>query len=197
MYNLRRLLVTSLTLAAASIVGCDSATAPSATLHPQAAAGLSNGIVVSATGGGEIDLSTAAVGNAKFSFSALQNGDGTASGQFRSVRETPAGLFDVQGEVTCVSVDAANHRAWIGGKVTKNNSTNPAFLTAIHEVGDDVWFRVVDNGEGAAAAADRSSTYGFEGAAGFITSAAYCAGQPWPADDARTFPLSAGNIQVH
>ena len=197
MYNLRRLLVSSLTLAAASVVGCDSATAPSSSLLPESGASLNNGIVASATGGGEIDLSTALVGNAKFSFSAIQHADGSASGRFHSVRETSAGVFDVKGEVTCVSVDPVNHRAWIGGKVTQNNSTIPAFLTSIHEVGDDVWFRVVDYGEGSGDPADRSSTYGFEGAAGFITSAAYCAGQPWPDLDARTFPLSAGNIQVH
>ena len=25
---------------------------------------------------------------------------------------------------------------------------------------------------------------------------AYCAGRPWPADDARTWPVTAGNIDV-
>jgi hypothetical protein len=81
--------------------------------------------------------------------------------------------------------------------VTENNSTDPNFQTAIHQVGRDVWFRVIDNGEGAkASAADRSTVLGFTGAAGFQTSADYCAGKPWPAGDANTFPVVDGNIQV-
>jgi hypothetical protein len=64
----------------------------------------------------------------------------------------------------------------------------------------DVWFRVSDGGEGINAEDDRSSTLGFKWSAGFKTSLDYCQGQPWPntpTPNARTFPLSSGNIQVH
>ena len=37
----------------------------------------------------------------------------------------------------------------------------------------------------------------FEGDLDIPTSAAYCALQPWAPDDARTWEVTAGNIQVH
>ena len=52
-------------------------------------------------------------------------------------------------------------------------------------------------GEAEASPPDRSTFMGFEGAAGFFTSEAYCLGQPWPEGDARTWPVTSGNIQVH
>jgi hypothetical protein len=54
---------------------------------------------------------------------------------------------------------------------------------------------VVDNGEGGDQV-DRTTVFGFEGAAGFITSEAYCLGQPWAAGDANTWPVASGNIQT-
>jgi hypothetical protein len=95
-----------------------------------------------------------------------------------------------------MSVDTVLHRAWIGGVVTENRSDDPNHSTAIHQPGEHVWFRVVDNGEGSAAAPDRSSVYGFKGAAGVTTSPEYCALRLWPAGDANTFELTEGNIQV-
>jgi hypothetical protein len=68
-------------------------------------------------------------------------------------------------------------------------------MAAIHQPGRDVWFRVVDNGEGGDQV-DRTTVFGFEGAAGFITSEAYCLGQPWAAGDANTWPVASGNIQT-
>jgi hypothetical protein len=43
---------------------------------------------------------------------------------------------------------------------------------------------------------DRSTFVGFENTPDIPTSAFYCALRPWPADDARTWPQTAGNIQV-
>jgi hypothetical protein len=156
------------------------------------------GMALSANGGGHmvVDAPVIAAGEADFSFSAVQSADGRASGMFRMVRPRAGLIVDFEGEVTCMSIDPALGRVWIGGVVTKNNSTDPAFQTAIHEPGDDVWFRVLDNGEGADAAADRSSVYGFEGAGGVTTSAEYCERKLWAAGDVNTFPLTAGNIQV-
>lgn len=101
------------------------------------------------------------------------------------------------GEATCLAVDAANARAWVGGVITENNSEHPAFTGAIHQVGRDIWFRVVDYGEGnGAPQVDRTTFVGFEGGGGIPTSAAYCAARIWPDGDARTGPLLEGNIQV-
>ena len=197
MTPLRRLIAGSMAVAALSSLGCEPLTAPRALL-PGDLPDLSNGVVMSATGGGIVDLSSAAVtvGNESFAFSAVLKGDGSAGGQFHSAREADGHLIAFSGDVTCLYVDAANHRAWIGGIITENSSTHPLFLTNVHEVGDDVWFRVVDYGESANDATDRSTVYGFAGAAGILTSVDYCTQRPWPAADARTFPLGAGNIQV-
>ena len=151
-------------------------------------------VVASAAGGGGYLIGDLQV---SFSFNAVGHADGSATGRFFHSVELGGQLIEFEGRVTCVTVDAENHRAWIGGVVTANNSEHPDFLTDIHEVGDDIWFRVLDNGEGADAPVDRSTFVGFEGAADIITSAEYCAEQPWPADDARTNPLNFGNLKVH
>ena len=151
-------------------------------------------VIASAAGGGGYLIGDLQV---SFSFNAIGRADGSATGRFFHSVEVGGQLVEFAGRVTCVTVDAENHRAWIGGVVTANNSEHPGFLTDVHEVGDDIWFRVLDNGEGARAAADRSTFVGFEGAAGFITSEEYCDGQPWPSGDARTNPLNFGNLKVH
>jgi len=134
----------------------------------------------------------------EFSFLAL-DGPGRMGplGHFRQTLTLNGLLVDFEGRVTCLSVDDLTGRAWIAGVVTKNRSTNPSFQTPIHQVGRDVWFRVVDYGEGAKATqADRTTFLGFEGGAGILTSAQYCAERPWPANDERTNALTSGNIQV-
>ena len=100
--------------------------------------------------------------------------------------------------MTCVTTDPAfPGRARIGGVVTENNSTDPAFLTINHEVGDDAWFRVQD-GEDASGAVDASTTIGFKPTL-VDTSEQYCAlpftGLPaW--NPASIFPLRRGTIGV-
>jgi hypothetical protein len=80
--------------------------------------------------------------------------------------------------------------------ITKNFSTDSAAQTAIHQVGKDLWFRVVEYAGSEPLAADRTTVLGFEGSAGFTTSIAYCDGRPWPAGDARTFPFLSGSVAV-
>lgn len=119
-----------------------------------------------------------------------QNGKG--DGEFTFYADEGGGLIvDFDAKVTCLSIDPVNHRAWIGGKVKANRSTDPDLMTKIHRPGHDIWFRVLDD-----AAGDRSTFVGFEGAAGFSTSADYCAGQPWPADNARTWPVVQGGLTL-
>ncbi|CAN5569055.1 hypothetical protein BH23CHL6_BH23CHL6_06820 [soil metagenome] len=151
-------------------------------------------VTAAATGGGGNLIGTLQV---SFSFNAIGKHDGSATGRLFHSVVLGGQLIEFVGRVTCVTVDSDNHRAWIGGVITANNSEHPAFQNTEHQVGRDIWFRVLDNGEGSGAEPDRSTFVGFEGSAGFITSAEYCAGQPWPDDNARTSPLNKGNLQVH
>ena len=167
-------------------------------MRPVLGLGQGGGVLAHASGGGIVDFSAVAgAGNGHFAFSATVRSDGSVVGHFRQRRERNGLLIDFSGVVTCLTVDSELHRARIGGVITENNSTDPAFLTANHEVGDDVWFRVEDGGEGHGAI-DASTSYGFKPTL-VDTSAEYCAlpftGLPWW-NPATTFPLLDGNIQV-
>ncbi|HEX9564476.1 MAG TPA: hypothetical protein VF981_10915 [Gemmatimonadaceae bacterium] len=156
---------------------------------PMAGLGALNGSV---TGRGRANLS---VGPMDIEVMAKQHDDGTAKGTFRHFIVTSTGTIDFTSEVTCLAVDAALGRAWLGGKVLTNNSTRPDFITSITEPGDEIWFRLADLGEGGnASAPDRSTGPGFEGSLGFITSAEYCAARVWPNEPVL---LVSGNLQVH
>ena len=141
-----------------------------------------------AAGGGHFLFSSTL--DVQFGFSAVAKADGSAEGSFHQ-SYTQAGLTtSYWGTVTCLSVDNVNRRAWIGGVLTKVESDDPAVT---RQPGEDVWFRVLDNSQGQDDA-DRSTVFGFVPL--FGSSAAYCAGRPWPADNARTWPVIAGNISV-
>ena len=193
MHISRSMAAPALVLAVAACSAHDGPTIPR-TSAPSFSA---NGVEVSVTGGGIVDLSTAGVGDAYFTFNAIRKADGTVLGRFHSRRERAGAVIDFSGIVTCLTVDAALMRARIGGVITENNSTDAAFLTTNHEVGDDVWFRVADGGEGNEAV-DGSTVYGFKPTL-VNTSAEYCAlpftGLPWW-NPATTFPLRSGNIQM-
>jgi hypothetical protein len=160
---------------------------------------------VAQAGGGTLTAGTSGSGTyslqgttpTDFDYAAFAHANGAVGGQLHVSTVFQGFAIDFTGDVTCVTDDPATGRAWIGGVITANNSTHASFTTPRTQVGEDIWFRVVDYGEGAAAAADRATFVGFEGDAGFLTSAAYCAGQPWPELDARTWPVTDGNIQVH
>ena len=186
--------VTCLLAAALAIAGCQGAVPPSALPSvdgPSTGLG-SSGVVMSATGGGHYRLTVLGV-DAQFSLSAVQRADGRASGQFHHKFVFDGLLIDFHGEVTCMAVDSVNHRAWIGGIVKHNKSEHPDFQQAIHGEGRDLWFRILDNGEGADAPPDRTTFVGFEGAAGIRTSAEYCQRQIWPADPPNAI---TGNVTV-
>ena len=151
-------------------------------------------VVASATGGGHYSIS--GVIDVKFSLSANQKADGSANGQFRQSLVFQGLPIDFHGEVICVTVDSANGRAWIGAVITQNNSEHPSFTTERTQPGKDIWFRVLDSGQGSGAEADRTTFLGFEGDGGVITSLEYCDLAIWPDDNARTSPVTEGNIQV-
>ena len=181
-------------LVLSSAVACSAPTSPTRNeAGAPSDAGAGAGIEASSTGGGHYLLQGTV--ETQFAFSAAA-GPGRALGRLHQ-RLALAGLaIEFHGEVTCLSVDTANHRAWVGGVITKNLSEHPSFQATRHQPGHDIWFRVLDSGEGESAAPDRTTFLGFEGDAGFATSAAYCAGRPWPDNNERTWPVLGGNIQV-
>ena len=135
-------------------------------------------------------------GRATLSFHANAHADGSATGTFRMFRVRNGLTSDFEGSVTCLSIDLVNGRAWIGGVVTANSSTDPNQQLPIHQPGQDVWFRVQDNGKHELEP-DRSTVLGFfMPPPGIQTSAQYCATQPWPANNANTFPFVDGDAKV-
>lgn len=152
------------------------------------------GVVASTTGGGHLLVGGSI--DVSFSFSAKQKADGAANGHMRFSTELGGLPIEFHGEVICVAVDAPNGRAWVGGVITANDSEHPSFTAEIHEPGKDIWFRVLDSGEGEGTEADRSTFVGFEGGGGIITSEEYCDSAIWPDDNERTSPIISGNIQI-
>jgi hypothetical protein len=133
-----------------------------------------------------------------FDLNALLRADGSAWGSVHYMTDlTDFGLatIEIRFDVTCLALDASLGRAWIGGVVTENSSTNELFATdPKRQVGRDVWFRVEDNGNGGSGTLDRSTQLGFEGSGGITTSAEYCAARLWPAAPAH--PVTTGNVSV-
>jgi hypothetical protein len=126
----------------------------------------------------------------RFAFAAVSLPNGSAAGGFIQ-KYTLDGLTTIYtGRVTCVAFDDVNHRAWVGGVLTSVHSDDPS---ETHVAGDDAWFRVVDYGRDGATP-DRSTVYGFKGA--IPTSSEYCRLKIWAPDDARTWPVIAGEITV-
>jgi hypothetical protein len=188
--RLRRLLGV---LTGLALIGCERPSEPVSDADPR----MQRSVVFqqaeeelgSAAGAGQYDLNGLIV---TFSFDAEVEKNGKAAGEFTVYADEGGGLIvDFDAKVTCLSIDPINHRAWIGGKIKDNRSTDPDLLTEIHKNGRDIWFRVLDDPAG-----DRSTFVGFEGSAGFITSADYCAGQPWAAGNARTWPVVSGSITI-
>ena len=182
-------------LAGLALLACDNSRPLAPAPHPDMRADRSGGFdeddvePASAEGKGHYDILGLDV---QFRFEAEQRRNRKAKGDFRVRTDQGGGLIiDFSGKVTCLSIDPVNHRAWIGGVVSRNRSTDPEVQTAIHQRGRDIWFRVVDLGE-----EDRSTFVGFEGSAGFRTSAEYCAARPWPDANARTWPVTKGGIRV-
>jgi hypothetical protein len=139
------------------------------------------------TGGGEFVHPD--FGSVTFAFAVVRHGDGRVSGRFH--QHQPFFGFSYAGDVTCFAVDEANGRAWVGGVVTHSDDPDP-----VTEVGDDVWFRVLDTGRGGEP--DRSTFLGFEQPPpGIVTSEEYCQLRIWPDGNARAWPVERGNIAIH
>jgi hypothetical protein len=142
--------------------------------------------VASVTGGGSFLYAETIP--MQFGFAAVRHADGSASGSFHHTYAADGFTYEFFGSVTCLTYDVAAGRAWIGGVLTKVVTNDPE--VTLHP-GDDAWFRVLDAG----ITGDRSTAMGFVGV--FPSSAAYCAAQPWPDDNARTHPVTAGQISLN
>jgi hypothetical protein len=131
----------------------------------------------------------------QFGYSAVVHGDGRATGQLHHRGFFQGQFVEFFGEVTCLAVDPANHRAWIGGVITENGSEHPGFQTPVHQPGHDIWFRVLDADadEDLSGEPDRTTFVGFEG--DIPSSEAYCRDRIWPDGNARTWPVQ-GNVSV-
>lgn len=177
-------------------VGCDTATVSEPLRGPAIAlsASAASGVELSSSGGGHYFLQNTF--DVQFAYTAKERADGTVQGEFHESLLLDGETVAFRGDVICMAVDAVNHRAWIGAVITENTSTHPGFHEWFHQPGEDVWFRVVDYGEGSDAPPDRKTFMGFENTPGIPSSEVYCQLQIWPADDARTWPVTEGNIQV-
>ena len=160
---------------------------PSADLATAPAPSLAAGGVVRVTGTGtHVRVGTEGEELTTFAFSAIRTPDGRATGQWE-YRFRVAG-FRVHGRVTCLSV--AGNQAWVGGVVEKVVTDNPVFESLL---GQEMWWRSIDNGEGGGAPADITTGLGFGAPGGAITAESWCRDQPLLliARDVAT-----GNIQV-
>jgi len=122
----------------------------------------------------------------QFSFSAVLQPNGTAVGSFHHFYSDDVGTYEMWGNVTCLAFDTSLGRAWIGGVLTKVTTNDPEFP---FRAGDDAWFRVLDSPDG-----DRSTAMGFVGV--IPSSQAYCDLRIWPDGNARTHPVTSGEIVV-
>ena len=189
--TLKRLLVV---VPVAFAMGCQSPIEPSSTAGGTTQATQTAVAPPGTTGGGRLLVS--GLLETTFTFNAVETGTGAAEGRLHYALTLEGLPVEFYGRVTCFAVDPVNHRAWVGGVVTENLSQHPSFTTPRTQVGRDIWFRVVDNGEGSNAVPDRSTIVGFEGDRGILTSAEYCARKLWVDGDVGTHPVTQGNIQV-
>jgi hypothetical protein len=121
-----------------------------------------------------------------FSYSANGREDGSATGQyqynFRALNVV------IHGTVSCVTIK--DNQGWVGGNITRVDSDDPADQEL---VGTEVWWRVIDNGQGNDVP-DQTSSLLFAIPGSPITSASWCANQ-----EARGVVRNVlhGNIQVN
>ena len=162
-------------------------------LQSQTAATKAGAGNAAATGGGHYLIGGSL--DVQFGFAAIEHGDGQFSGAFHHTTDDGLGSVDFDARVTCLAVDKELGRAWIGGVIVANRSTSPDFQAEIFQPGHDIWFRVLDGGNGPDDQESRTTFVGFEGA--IPSSASYCESRPWPADNARTWPVIKGTVTVH
>ena len=182
----------SLLLLCCSAIACSDPTAATQSAAARGAVALTpvantGGVELAVNGGGHVlrDL-----GNGEelttFSYSVIRRADGTTNGQFQY--DFRAANLIVHGHVTCVT--AAGNIAWVGGVIDWLQSDDPVDQEL---VGTDIWWRVTDNGEGAADAPDQTTSLLFTIVGVPITAQSWCNDQPTRGVQR---PITQGNIQV-
>ena len=142
----------------------------------------SNGVVASANGG--YGFSGTAAGSFfvihPFTWHVQIRADGSVSGTYDYTQVRDGVELEVSGSLHCAVI--LGNQVWVGGLIEKSSRESL--------VGLDMWFQAQDNGEGANASPDMSTTIG---AGGPGTAAQYCADHP-----VVRFPffLEKGNLQV-
>lgn len=141
-----------------------------------------NGVVASANGdygfSGQAAGSTFVIG--PFTWDVQVKADGSVTGQFDYAQVRDGVALSASGSLTCAFIE--DDHVWVGGVI---EASSRASL-----VGLDMWFQARDNGEGANAAPDMSSTLG---AAAAPAGQQYCDDHPpvrFP------FLVGEGNLQV-
>ncbi len=154
---------------------------------PTAASAAAGGVELSVTGSGHVlrDLGLGAK-LTMFSYNAIRRVGGETSGQFQF--NFRAASLVVHGTVTCLT--SAGNVAWIGGVIDRLQSDDPADQEL---VGTDIWWRVTDNGQGAAAQPDLTTSLLFTIPGVPITALSWCTDQPMRGVER---PIDNGNIQV-
>ena len=146
------------------------------------ASGAESGVV--ASGNGDYGFTGTAVGSVfvigPFTWNVQQKEDGSVRGAYEYTQVRDGVSLSVSGSLHCATF--IGDRLWVGGVIEESSRASL--------VGLDMWFQVQDNGEGANAAPDMSSTVG-AGAPG--TAQQYCNDHPpvmFP------FLVGSGNLQV-
>ena len=141
-----------------------------------------NGVVASASGdygfSGEAAGSTFVIG--PFTWNVQVKADGSVKGQFDYTQVRDGVALSASGPLTCAFIEGDH--VWVGGVIEASSR--------VSLVGLEMWFQARDNGEGANAAPDMSSTLG---AATAPAGQQYCADHPpvrFP------FLVGEGNLQV-
>jgi hypothetical protein len=151
-----------------------------AALAATASAGNEDGVVASARGG--YGFSTSSVDVGPFTWHVQLHGGGSVDGgySYTQVSLSTGAALTVSGPLTC-AVIIGNH-VWFGGII--DDSSNDSLI------GLSMWFQAQDNGEGANAPPDMSTTIG---AGGPGTGQQYCDDHPQA-----LFPhlIERGNLQV-
>lgn len=141
-----------------------------------------SGVVASANGdygfNGEAAGSTFEIG--PFTWNVQVKADGSVKGEFDYTQVRDGVALSASGPLTCAFIEGDH--VWVGGVI---EASSRASL-----VGLEMWFQARDNGEGANAEPDMSSTLG---------AAAAPAGQQYCTDHPQVrfpFLVSEGNLQV-
>jgi hypothetical protein len=146
-------------------------------------AGAGGGRVV-ASANGDYQFSGSAAGSffeiGPFTWNVQILADGSARGTYDYTQVRDGVQLTVSGSLHCATV--IGDRVWVGGLIEQSSRASL--------IGLDMWFQAQDNGEGATASPDMSSTIG---AAGAGAARQYCADHP-----SVLFPffLAQGNLQV-